>query len=53
MNLTHWSFQVMTMCESVPHYTPVAKFIDGRYIQGSAGVFIACIPGDEQGFQVF
>jgi len=42
----------MSLCDEAVHYSPVAKFVDGHYVEGSAGVFLQCITEDEYGFQV-
>ena len=45
-------FQVMSLCDEAVHYSPVAKFVDGHYVEGSAGVFLQCTKEDETGFKV-
>ncbi|KAK3587440.1 hypothetical protein CHS0354_007931 [Potamilus streckersoni] len=42
---------VMSVCERIPLYTPVATFFDGKYSSqgGLAGIFIGCLQG---GFKV-
>ena len=45
-------FQVMSLCDEAVEYSPVAKFVDGHYVEGSAGVFLECTKEDETGFKV-
>ncbi|KAK3595353.1 hypothetical protein CHS0354_008777 [Potamilus streckersoni] len=42
---------VMSVCDSVPLYTPVATFFDGKYSSqgGLAGIFVGCL---ENGFKM-
>jgi hypothetical protein len=42
----------MPNCQSIPHYTPVAAFINNVYIPGTSGIFAGCLTNGEQGFQV-
>ncbi|XP_060585347.1 uncharacterized protein LOC132741238 [Ruditapes philippinarum] len=44
--------QVMPNCSSIPHYTPVAAFINNVYIPGTSGIFAGCLTNGEQGFQL-
>ena len=44
--------QMMSNCNSVPLYTPVAIFAFGHYVTGTSGIFIGCLGNSSYGFQV-
>ena len=43
--------QVMSNCDSIPEYTPVAIFTFGHYVSGTAGIFTGCLQSGA-GFKV-